>query len=330
MDDFGLDDFDAAGDYFLEIRNRYYRSLYNRCESLAGHKAIDRFNRAASFFNVNLAGRFPFTKDSGKTTLTEADPADVQTFFQLFDSLSEPDLETITRASRFANAQDSLQEFIREVESVRPLMLASLDQGMKKQIPEISLDIQFRTNRDQEVGGDKIIDWSVDFGTRRVGYRDQNKKASWRVGAPVDMSFRWALDSDNVPVTDPRTPQLEVFGTKAVFSYRGRWSLIRLIREHATPVSTFNASQTPGPQILSFVVPTAYNQACYQGKPPLLMDRKSESARVYCQLSMHIPVKDEIDAESGISAKKVQQLAVPRFPYEAPVVDRTKLKKHRR
>ena len=136
------------------------------------------------------------------------------------------------------------------------------------------MDIQFRTNRDQEIGGDKIIDWSVDFGTRRVGYRDQNKKASWRVGAPVDMSFRWALDSDNVPVTDPRTPQLEIFGTKAVFSYRGRWSLIRLIREHATPVSTFNASETPGPQILSFVVPTAYNQACYQGKPPLLMDRK--------------------------------------------------------
>ena len=84
---------------------------------------------------MNLAGRFPFTKDSGKTTLTEADPADVQTFFQLFDSLSEQDLETITRASRFANAQDSLQEFIRKVESVRPLMLASLDQGMKKTNP---------------------------------------------------------------------------------------------------------------------------------------------------------------------------------------------------
>lgn len=327
MDDFGIDDFDATGDYFLEIRNRYYRSLYNRCEALAGRKAIDRFNRAASFFNVNLSGRFPFTKETKVTN--EADPADVQTFFQLFDSLSEQDLTTILRASRFANAQDSLKEFIRKVESIRPLMLASLDRGMTQQIPEIRLDIQFRTNRDQEIGGDKIIDWSVDFGTQRIGYRDTDRQTSWRVGAPVDIHFRWALDSDSIPVPDPRLPQLEIFGTDAVFSYRGRWSLIRLIREHASPISTYNVSDSPGPQILAFVVPTAYNQACYQGHPPLLMDRKSESARVYCQLNLHIPIKDEIDAESGISAQKVKQLAVPRFPYEAPVVDRMKLTKRR-
>ena len=324
------DDFDAAGDYFLEIRNRYFRSLYNRCESLAGHNAINRFNRAASFFNVNLAGRFPFTKDAGTTSTAEADPADVQTFFQLFDSLNQRDLEAIARASRFANAQDSLQEFIRKVESVRPIMLASLDQGMKKQIPEVSLDIHFRTNRDQEIGGDKIIDWAIDFGERRIDYRGQNNKTAWHVGAPVDVSFRWALDANNIPIADPQSPNLEVFGSKAVFSYRGRWSLIRLLREHATPTSTYNVSESPGPQILSFVIPTAYHQSCYQGKPPLLMDRKSESARVYCQLSLHIPVTDEIDADSGISAQRAQQLAVPRFPYAAPVVDRLKLKKRRR
>lgn len=323
-------DFDAAGDYFLEIRNRYAVTLQNRCEAIRGHKAVERYNRAASFFNVNLAGRFPFTKDTGRSAQFEADPADVETFFQLFDSLSNKDLDVISRTSRLTNAQDSLTEFINKVDSVRPLMLASLDRGMNKQVPQINLDVSFRTNRDEERGGDKILDWSMDFGNNLIDFRNKDLSGYWQVGAPVDVELTWAADSDSVPLGDPRNPALEVVGPKALFSYRGRWSLIRLIREHATDQSRLDRSKNPGPQILEFVVPTAYNKSCYQGEPPLMMDRKSETARVYCQLDMHIPVVAEVDASTGVSLKDVKRLAVPRFPYEAPVVDVIPAKRIRR
>lgn len=325
-----FDGFDAAGDYFLEVRNRYAVTLMNRCEALRGHKAVERYNRAASFFNINLAGRFPFTKDAGRSTNFEADPADVETFFQIYDSLNKKDRQIILETSRLAGAQDSLSEFMNKVDSVRPLMLASLDRGMKDQVPHIDIDVSFRTNRDEEIGGDKIIDWSMDFGTNQIDFRGKDAAGRWQVGAPVDVALRWAVDSDNVPVADPRNPALEVVGAKALFSYRGRWSLIRLLREHASDQSRMDRSKNPEPQILEFVIPTAYNKSCYQGEPPLAMDRKSQSARVYCQIDMHIPITAEPDAATGISLKEVKHLGAPRFPYEAPVVDAVPVKRLRR
>ncbi|MCA0369477.1 MAG: type VI secretion system protein [Proteobacteria bacterium] len=325
-----FDGFDADGDYFLEVRNRYAVTLMNRCEALRGHRAVERYNRAASFFNINLAGRFPFTKDAGRSTTFEADPADVETFFQIYDSLNKKDRQIILETSRLAGAQDSLTEFMNKVDSVRPLMLASLDRGMKDQVPHIDIDVSFRTNRDEEIGGDKIIDWSMDFGTNQIDFRGRDASGRWQVGAPVDVSLKWAVDSDSVPVADPRNPALEVVGTKALFSYRGRWSLIRLLREHATDQSVMDRSKNPDPQVLQFLVPTAYNKSCYQGEPPLAMDRKSQSARVYCQIDMHIPITAEPDAATGISLKEVRHLGAPRFPYEAPVVDAVPSKRLRR
>ncbi|MFN7365260.1 MAG: type VI secretion system protein [Alphaproteobacteria bacterium] len=323
-----VDDFDG-GDYFLEIRNRYATSLQDRCETLRGRKALERYNRAATFFNVNLAGRFPFTKNILRDASSEADPDDVITFFQLFDSLSTKDIEIIKRLSRSSAAKDSLAAFISKIESVRPLMLASLDKGTDKQIPNVKVDVAFRTNRQEERGGNKIIDWSMDFGTGQIDFRGTELTGKWRVGAPVDVNLTWALDSDNVPISDPRNPSLDVVGPNAIFSYEGRWALIRLVREHATDEGKFDQSLTPAPLTLEFLVPTAYNKACYQGDPPLKMDRKSEPARVYCQLSMHIPVTSQLEGPDGLTVTELKRIGMPRFPYEAPVVDPLPLKRRK-
>jgi type VI secretion system protein ImpL len=322
-------EYEVAGDYFLEIRNRYSREIMNRCQNVTGRKAIARFNRAATFFNTNLAGRFPFTQESDKASKFEADPVDVETFYQIFDGLNQTEILALMNASRGMGAQDSVRQFIRQVESVRPLMLAALDRGMANQIPAIKLQVAFRTDRHLETGGDKIIDWVMDFGDRKIDFRGNDAIAQWQVGAPVSVDLRWAIDSDSIPVGDPRNPALSVIGPKATFSYQGRWSLIRLIREHAVPLSRDDFSDKPQPQVLEFQIPTAYSPACYTGKPPLEMDRKSQPARVFCRIDLQVPVKGDKAAEEGVAARQMLTLAVPRFPTQAPLIEPVKFKRLR-
>ena len=322
-------DFDKyvhSGDYFLEIRNHYYHKVEKRCEAIGFKEAIEFYNAASSFFNANLAGRFPFTKDINNAALPEADAEDVLTFFKLFDKLKSQQIEMLKHASRTAGADQSLVKFIRETESIRPLMMASLGAEGDKHIPAVTLNAAFRTDRNREQGGDHIIDWSLNVAGEIISMQNPSGNAEWRVGRPIDMVVKWAQNGEIVPLPDPRLPTLNVAGPHAVFSYEGRWALAKLLRDHATAEATFNSDAPAGAQLLEFSIPTAFNPNCYRGHEVLPHERQNQPARLYMRLTMGIPVMPALEnatnkdgKQEALSAKTTRTLSVPSFPYHAPL-----------
>jgi type VI secretion system protein ImpL len=218
------------------------------------------------------------------------------------------------------NSSTSLK-FIRDVQSIRPLMLAALDQGTENAIPRIDVEVTFRTDRPQERGGEKVIDWSFQIGGQEIDFRATNPQGTWQVGAPIMVNFRWAQDAESLPIPDPRKPSLSVSDFTATYSYVGRWSLIRLIKGHSVYQGDYRKISGPRPQVLEFQIPTAFNPECYRGDKPLPIERRSEEAKVYLRVALKEPGKIIKGAKDNVSAQKATLLSVPIFPVEAPLLE---------
>ena len=204
--------------------------------------------------------------------------------------------------------------------SIRPLMLSAMDSSNSDQIAKVNLLASFRSDQDREHGGENIIDWSMNIANAVSTMRDSSPIVEWRVGMPINMMIKWAKNGETVPLPDPRLKTLNVLGNHAIFSYSGRWSLVRLLREHVLPESAMDNDGNPGAQLLEFMIPTAFNPNCYRGKTVMPFERKSQPVKIYMRLTMGTPVEPPKDGElPPPGEEKNTTVAVPSFPYRAPL-----------
>jgi type VI secretion system protein ImpL len=170
------DDFIGLNDYFVDIRNTITQQLSKRCKNVTIRRAFEHYNKAATFFNTNLAGRFPFSRKSENADNFEADSNDVAIFFDLFDTLDHQEISALEKYLRLGNTDSEAIRFIKDIQSIRTLMLAALDQGPGQEPSKIDFEVSFRTDRKREAGGDKIIDWSLQVGGSSLRFSPKSFK----------------------------------------------------------------------------------------------------------------------------------------------------------
>jgi type VI secretion system protein ImpL len=144
------------------------------------------------------------------------------------------------------------------------------------------------------------------------------------MGMPILVDLRWALDGDQAPLSDPRQPNLTVIGPKASFVYTGRWSLIKLIKEHISYESEPLSARSIPTSLLEFIIPTTCRLGCNQEENPLAMERKTADSRVYLRISLYDADKSKKEEKKTTSEKtspKLKYIALPRFPIQAPLLD---------
>ncbi|MCP4923629.1 MAG: hypothetical protein GY915_06325 [bacterium] len=296
-----------SGDYFLERRKQIRRALERRCIGIAGVRLSDNYNQMASFFNVHLAGRFPFI-DNGVIGAGEAAPEDVNTFFQMFDMVTSSDKKALEKGSDYSSEKAGALRFLKKMEHVRPILRAALDPGLEQALPKLDFKVKFRTKREYEVGGNQIIDWSIFSGDQAVSWRDENTAGIWSTGSAVKIVFKWAGNGMFTPTSDISQDALEVTKNTATFNYGGRWGLVHLLQNHDAGA----LSKGVGAQTLKFVIPTTsvahsrgdiVNIAGDSGNAVLFMDIQFTTAEG----------EEEIEVDPEV-------LKALRFPVQAPTL----------
>ena len=303
----------ASLDFFIRTRNRLRRLLRGRCLLLAERegkrrylleeedklKGLDDYREIADEFNHKLADRFPFADAPGGVPLREADPADLLAFFASFDRKKAAAREALARNSLGAAAEEA-NEFLDRMEDVRAFFAQYVE---KKQGPFVDFQLQFRSNREMETpGARQIIDWTLDVGRRKYGYRDQEMSGRWVLGEPVRLTLRWANDSPVVPSVTPDTPTLRARDRVATFDFRSRWALLAMLRRQAAAPGDFEFGVDTLPYTLKFVVPTSADGSRSDLQPAEL---RGTNAQVFMSLSLVAPgTKDP--------------LVIPKFPRWAP------------
>lgn len=288
--------FRPGASFFAASLQDLSRQLSARCQALAGTRGVSRYAEMARYFNERLAGRYPFAEavPSGPHA-PEASPEDVRAFFRLYDAGAA---ELRAMAGGSGGGSSSALAFLEDVEQVRKLLAPFLDAEKPEPLPSFDLEVEFRVNREREEGGNEIIEWGVEAGSRRVTSRDQEKKLRWTLGEPVRLWMRWANDGQRLPFLEPR-PGVFVEGGTVGFEHSNRWALLASLAEHRAPARDLPSYVDARPVTLGFTVPT---------RPTAEASGGEGRVRTFLRLSLLAP-------------GTTQTLELPRFPSSAPRID---------
>lgn len=305
---------ESSRDYFLRIRNALRSQFYRRCTELARVKvvndlvtALNNYREIEESFNKSLSGGFPFTDLGTRPDFPDLDPWELLRFFKLFDAREKAAREALARSVDFGATPAGAIEFLDQMARVREFFGPFLE---KKQGPMLDFGIQFRVNRDEEIGANQIIDWKLDVGKKKFAYLSDDLNGRWVFGDPVRLTLRWANDSPTVPVTGATPAPVRVKDRVAVFEYNDRWSLFTLLLRHgfmlkrAGTTAECDQGFDSDPYTLKFSVRTDPDPAA---KADQRSELKSANAEVFMRMSL-------------MAANKQDPLMLPCFPKKAPPV----------
>ncbi|WP_433964485.1 hypothetical protein [Tunturiibacter gelidiferens] len=190
-----------------------------------------------------------------------------------------------------ANANSSLeaQIFLSQLQSTRPWFASLLSTATAGQLPSLEVIPTFRVNRDQEIAGNQIIDWSFQVGTDVVHATDPPRKLHWSVGDPVQLSLRWAKDAPYQPAAIGSQPHsgydLIVFGNTVSYIFKDSWALLRMIRTFAPSMRSSDGLNSSEPFTLALSIPEIPASASNARLQPAPTSR----ALVFLHLQISVP-----------------------------------------
>ncbi|MBM4440925.1 MAG: hypothetical protein FJ027_10920 [Candidatus Rokubacteria bacterium] len=294
---------EESADFFLQKRNALRRDLYRRAQAIGDSAAATEYAEIESAFNRRLAGRFPFADPRGIRADAEVDLEAVREFYQVFDRYAKPAREVLKRSVRFAGGNDGAIDFLDQMDAVRTFLAPLLDRKAPAG-PGFDLDIDFRVNREREVGGHQIIDWTMQVGEHRVRSRDAKRQVRWLVGDPIRVSLRWAKDYPHAPTSDG-TEGVSVEDRTVTWDYPTGWSLLALLMRQAAGAAEGDGILDPRPTTLRFAV-------------AMRPDRVSGAAAEAAELATRVYIRVVLSA-----GEKKDPLRLPVFPARAPQLTAT-------
>ena len=284
----------VEGDTFFHDRlRRLSRAVLERCRDLKRQEIHDSYAQLARYFNDNLAGRSPFVKGGEPTRADATAPGAVAQFGDRFaramnQGVGDP---------RYWPERPEIPRFLDRMDRV----LAALSPAMRTDGETTSvryqLDSTFRVNRENESGGDQIINWRLRSGDADRSLFDGDKTIAWETGEAVAISLDWAKNAPSKPVdADNGKPGYARQGRSVTFEARGRWALATFIARHRV------SGDAKSGHLLRFDVPVAYTSEDSDA------ELQGGRARVFARLTLR--------ANESV-------IEVPSFPAEAPAPPRS-------
>ena len=297
---------EPSGDFFLQRRREVSQMVLARCSGLTDQVVSRRYRAIEAEFNQQLAGRFPFVDGIPPADAPDANISEVRSFFAQYDRAIASDPSFARKVADIYGEKAAAAEFLQSLADARAFFAPWLAQPANKGGPYYDYEVDFRVARDGENGGNQIIDWRMRSGGKEHARTDETRKGRWSAGEPVVLSLRWATGSAFAPVQDGRRDDIEIDGLMARYSYRGNWSLLRLLAANRVRERNFRASGDVDPHTLALVIPlrpAGPNAARQTGVIP--------PAQVFVRVRLSLPPEARKDGDP-------ETLRMPVFPALAP------------
>lgn len=254
------------GDYFSQKLVHLDEAVVSACEQRITQNQRRNYESFANWFNSNIADRPPFSSSGwypGHPALA------IPVFERMLSRYSEfrKPLQGYMKnrdswpadVGLFIARMDQIADyFIAQQRTTKP---ASVNTGgaskLSARVDEVRSDmpfrarLEFRSGRMYEAGADQIMEWNIRSGGRRYSSRGDDL-FQWKIGEPIEVQFRWAVNSPVSPVaTVGKNNNYSVSERSASFRYGGDWALFELLEKHK-----FSAIDTDGGVALSFRIST--------------------------------------------------------------------------
>lgn len=217
-----------GSDYFALRQQQLQASLAQRCGELTGRDQQEQWAQFATLFNQTAAGRPPFRGTGWSADATALDLDDVAALLPAFER-AQRSLRDLPLENRPPGAA-AVRRFIDQFDRVRTFLQPLMPVG--EAAAGYDLAVEFRANAQAELEGNKIIDWALEVGPQRLGWRDPPRPLRWEPGMPVALHLRLAKDGPVAPRADERQPALAVEGRSVTLRYADAWALLNLLQRH--------------------------------------------------------------------------------------------------
>lgn len=299
---------DPDGDFFLRKLEALRQGISQRCKLLADDEVSREYAAVETYFNRNLAGKFPFAPVSADRVFVEAKPDQIREFFWLLDNYQKTGKPLLEKSQRFGISREDALDFVAKLEKAREFFSPFLEKGKEKIQPTYMLDVDFRVNRKVEQGANQIIDWNFEVGRQKLTYLEPRRPLRWNFGDPISLSMRWAKDAPNKP-NPITTAGARIEDHTVHYQYSNQWSLLSLLRKQASDPEDFERLADPHPHTLKFSIGTAKDEKIIK-EPTRITDGENNGgaenqARIFIRVTVMTPEKSEVKT-------------MPEFPGKAP------------
>lgn len=257
-------------DYFQQQHARIYSEMRKRCLELSEERLRDDFKRLGEQFKRDLEGRFPFTRRRARSDDEDADPRDVRAFYLAFDDYDKkyhayrnhPNVELQPGMLETAR---KIEGFLDSARAVRPFFAPLIADKSGDTVPRYNLGVDFRVNRDKEINGNQIAEWTLSVADQRV----DEPQAVWQLGDKIRVSLRWAKDGLYRPASAGQMRGAQIDGDQVTYEWGGQWALLRFLRYHLSQETDLGRLDVQ-PHILKF--PVQIEERKKSGRVRLLPD----------------------------------------------------------
>ncbi len=319
-------------DFFVEILLNIQTKLRERCVELSSDISVNNYTKLATFFNTNLANKFPFV-DKPDAPYPDACPQDIRTFFEMMDSQAANIKTTLQDAQNLGPAGKNALTFIEQMDKVRTFFGGYLTPDSTLPTPAFAYKVAFRVNKEREVRANEVLNWSIATDGSTIDIRSKSLESLWNFGNSMKVIFRWASNSPLQPIQDDSIANYLVQGEDAIFSYDGNWALLKLLRLNQANPADFDNLNDPTPITLRFQIPltnvTPNVTSSCRGNTDV--DLKTATAFISLQvMPIKAPVaKSASSSSTGSTSSPTSTTSItpgapvtlPYFPFKAPLID---------
>jgi len=287
----------SSADFFLDRHIQLQRALMSRCEVAKRKDSIKNYEKLVSAFNDSFKDKFPFVGENVSQSQGEVDPGDIQSFFTLYHDSGDSPKAILDQVYQLGESAKDAYLFLKEMDGLKEFFHAFLTSKLPGDVPTFDFQMDFRVNKEHEVGGNMIIEWSIaPNDTTTISNTSKKKTGRWAYGNPVTLTFRWPDSAETSPYLDKAQPFMAVDEQTVTYTYPGQWSLLWMMRSQRATSDDFDNMKDTKPYTLRFEIPNGVD----------------EKTVVYNRIIFHKPPKGK--KPGGV-------LQVPSFPVEAPGLD---------
>jgi type VI secretion system protein ImpL len=225
----------GGDDYFATLHARLYDRLLSRCRQGYVFDMRQDWANFASAFNESVAGRMPFDSNMMPVAArSNASAPPVADFGELGQVLKryEPVSETFRTSQAGGSASSvtsyKVRQFIENFDQVKTL-LAPLYPSDNGAPTGYDMNVEFRANRNSEVAGNQMIDWTLTAGSQSISMNDAPRVLHWDFGTPVSLVVHFAKDSPLAAGADAQQRAFTTDGRALTWQFSDPWALISFI-----------------------------------------------------------------------------------------------------
>ena len=249
---FNEEKFTSSGvDYFKEKLYKLRVAFGKKCTEVKQDEVVRKWIRASNNYNKLILGKRPITEKYSSNRpgfdyleIDSINPEDLSKVLADFPTLDEI-LDVTSQSTRSLE----FRLFYQHLEALRDTYYPFF---LEKEVDEKSyqVEILFRRNRETELFGDKIIDWSIEISDKKIDMYGGDKFLKWSYGDKILMKLRFASDTDIAPYLLEKSPYYSVVGKKVIYRYDDPWALFDMMNAHG-----IGSEKSSIGQILKFEFP---------------------------------------------------------------------------